>query len=180
MRSLHTIYRLFTAPLKPIIFYYVILVKTHIFPSYTWPSRSVLARLHMLFTTCKGIQDRLGFWIPRRGFQIPGTAFQSLVLELGFQSFVGLRVPWVVFRIPWAVFCIPKPRWFGFHKQKFPAFRNLDYLVHGAMLYEVYFVPIYTACHQRDTANSKRKITVEKFALIGNERIKTTQINSYG
>ena len=107
MRSLHTIYRLFTAPLKPIIFYYVILVKTHIFPSYTWPSRSVLARLHMLFTTCKGIQDRLGFWIPRRGFQIPGTGFQSLVLELGFQSFVGLRVPWVVFRIPWAVFCIP-------------------------------------------------------------------------
>ena len=38
---------------------------------------------------------------------------------------------------------------------------------------------LYTACHQRDTANSKRKITVEKFAE-GNERIKTTQINSYG
>ena len=46
MRSLHTIYRLFTALLKPIILYHVILVKTHILPSYTRPSRSVLARLH--------------------------------------------------------------------------------------------------------------------------------------
>ena len=29
----------------------------------------------------KGIQDSLGFWIPRRGFQIPGTGFQSLSVE---------------------------------------------------------------------------------------------------
>ena len=36
----------------------------------------------------KGIQDNLGFWIPRRGFRITGTGFQ----------------------IPWAVFPIPKPR----------------------------------------------------------------------
>ena len=28
--------------------------------------------------TCKGIQDSLGFWIPRRGFRIPGTGFQTV------------------------------------------------------------------------------------------------------
>lgn len=34
---------------------------------------------------------------------------------------------------------------------------------------------LYTACHQRDEANGRRKITVEKFTLIGigNEQIKT-------
>ena len=32
----------------------------------------------------KGIQDSLGFWIPRRGFLIPGTGFQYLSVELGF------------------------------------------------------------------------------------------------
>ena len=164
MRSLYTIHTLFTALLKPIIFYYVTLVKTHIFPSYTRPSLSVLARLHMLFATYKGIQDRLGFWIPHRGFQIPGTGFQFLSLELGLQSLVGFRIPWVVFRIP-------KPRWFGFHKQNFPAFRNLDYLVQLGRCYmkSTLYQFLYTACYQRDTANGKRKITVEKFTLIGNE-----------
>ena len=34
-------------------------------------------------TPCKGIQDSLGFWIPHRGFRIPGTGFQSLSVELG-------------------------------------------------------------------------------------------------
>ena len=33
---------------------------------------------------CKGTQDSLGFWIPRREFRIPGTGFQSLSMELGF------------------------------------------------------------------------------------------------
>ena len=28
------------------------------------------------FAPCKGIQDTLGFWIPRRGFRIPFTGFQ--------------------------------------------------------------------------------------------------------
>ena len=33
---------------------------------------------------CNGIQeDSLGFWIPYHGFQIPGTGFQSLSVELG-------------------------------------------------------------------------------------------------
>ena len=34
------------------------------------------------FAPWKGIQDSLGFWIPRRGVRIPGTAFQSLPVEL--------------------------------------------------------------------------------------------------
>ena len=105
MRSLHTIYRLFTALLKPIILYHVILVKNHIFPSYTRSSRSVLARLHMLFALCTGIQDRLGFWIPRGAFQIPGTGFQSL--------FFGTWIPIVsciqdsLSYIPDSLSCIP-------------------------------------------------------------------------
>ena len=35
------------------------------------------------FTACKGFQNSLGFWIPRLGFRIPGTRFQSLSVELG-------------------------------------------------------------------------------------------------
>ena len=35
-------------------------------------------------TPYKGIQDSLGFWIPHRGFRIPGTGFQYLSVELGF------------------------------------------------------------------------------------------------
>ena len=52
---------------------------------------------------CKGIQDTFRFWIPRRGFQIPGTRFWILSqwdLDSGFQSLKGFRIPWVVFRIP--------------------------------------------------------------------------------
>ena len=30
----------------------------------------------------RGIQDSLGFWIPRREFQIPGTGFQSLQFKV--------------------------------------------------------------------------------------------------
>ena len=47
-----------------------------------------------------GIQDSLGFWIPRQGFRIPGTRFQPLSAELGFQSLVRFRILSAVFRIP--------------------------------------------------------------------------------
>ena len=30
----------------------------------------------------RGIQDSLGFWIPRRGFQVPGPGFQSLQFKV--------------------------------------------------------------------------------------------------
>ena len=81
------------------------------------PGWSIFIGLH-LFTSCKGIQDRLGFWIPRCGFQIPGTGFQSLSVELGFW------IP-IVSEIPDSMSCIPdsKTRDSGFHKQNFPGFR---------------------------------------------------------
>ena len=54
------------------------------------------------FGTCKGIQDSLGFWIPRNGFRIPGTGFRirsQWNFDSGFQSFVGLRIPWDVYSV---------------------------------------------------------------------------------
>ena len=41
----------------------------------------------------KGIQRSLAFWIPRRGFQIQSTGFQSLPADLGFwfQIFIQIR-----------------------------------------------------------------------------------------
>ena len=40
--------------------------------------------------TCRGIQDSIGFWIPRRGFRIPGARFQILC-QWNLDS--GLRIP---------------------------------------------------------------------------------------
>ena len=66
-----------------------------------------------LFAPRKGIQDSLGFWIPRRGFRIPGTGFQSLPAERGFW------IP-IVSGIPDSLSCIPysKAPDYRFHKQK--------------------------------------------------------------
>ena len=80
-----------------------------------------------MISPCKGIQDRLGFWIPRRGFWIPDTEFfvtgtwipdPNLSLDSGFLE-LSTR--------------IPKPRipdstskcslYSGFHKQKFIRFQ---------------------------------------------------------
>jgi len=50
-----------------------------------------------------GIQDSIGFWIPRRGFRIPGAGFQILCqwnLDSGFQ------IP-IVRGIPDSLSCIP-------------------------------------------------------------------------
>ena len=48
---------------------------------------------------CNGIQDSLGFWIPRGGFWILSTGFHTLSVELGF------RIP-VVSGIPNSLTCI--------------------------------------------------------------------------
>ena len=53
----------------------------------------------------EGIQNSLGFWIPRCGFRILGPGFRILCqwnLDSEFQALV-------VFRILWTVFWIPKP-----------------------------------------------------------------------
>ena len=51
------------------------------------------------FASCKGIQDSLGFWIPHRGFRIPGTGFQYLSVEL------EIWIP-ILGRIPDSLSCI--------------------------------------------------------------------------
>ena len=46
-----------------------------------------------LIAPCKGIQDSLGFWIPRRGRPIPGTGFQlQWKLASGFQSLMAFPI----------------------------------------------------------------------------------------
>ena len=71
-----------------------------LFPRLEHFNSDVANTLH-LFTSCKlEIQDSLGFWIPRSGFQIPGTVFQYLSVELGFWT------P-IVSGIPDSMSCIP-------------------------------------------------------------------------
>ena len=64
------------------------------------------------FCPYKGIQDSLGSWIPYRGFQTPGTGFQSLSVELWL---------WIaiVSGIPDFLSCITGSKVYdsGFHKQ---------------------------------------------------------------
>ena len=67
-----------------------------------------------------GIKDSLGFWIPLRGFRIPGTGFQSSF----FQSVeLGFWIP-VVSGIPDSLNCIPvpKPRIMNSTSKIFPDF----------------------------------------------------------
>ena len=68
----------------------------------------------------KRIQDNLGFWIPLRGFRIPGTGFLSVELRFWIPIVSG---------IPDSLSCIPdsKAQDYGFHKQKFLGFRNPDF-----------------------------------------------------
>ena len=79
-----------------------------------------------LVAPCKVIQQILGFWIPRRGFQIPATGFQSFSVKLGF---------WIpVFSgIADSFGCIPdsKAQDSGSHEQTFPCFLNPDSLSSG-------------------------------------------------
>ena len=57
-----------------------------------------------------GIQDSLGFWIPRCGFQIPGTGFQSLSVEPRDYDLFSLGRTWIP---------DSKTQDSGIHKQKF-------------------------------------------------------------
>ena len=71
------------------------------------------------WTVPKGIQGTLRFWIPRLGFRIPGTGFQSLLVKLGFW------IP-IVSGIPESLSCISNSiaQDSGFNKQKFLGFQN--------------------------------------------------------
>ena len=69
------------------------------------------------------VKDSLGFWIPRHGFQIPGTGFRSLLVKFGFLIPISNRVLY-------PLSCIPdsKAQDSRFHKKKFPGFWNPDFL----------------------------------------------------
>jgi len=69
------------------------------------------------------LKDSLGFWIPRPGFQIPGTGFLFLLVKFGFW------IP-IFSRVLYSLSCIPdfKAQDSGFHKKKFPGFLNPDCL----------------------------------------------------
>ena len=83
-----------------------------------------------------GIQDSLGFWILLHAFWIPGTAFQSFPVELGFKI---LFLSGIL-----TVFCIPKPsipdsisKIFldsGVYRQIFSRFRNPDTFTGGEVV----------------------------------------------
>ena len=85
--------------------------------------RLTLSNLTELIEVARSVRSSLksGFWIPRFGFQIPGPGFQYLSVELKF------LIP-IVSGIPDSLNCIPKTQDSGFHKQKFPGFRNPDSL----------------------------------------------------
>ena len=63
------------------------------------------------FFPCKKIQDSLEFWTSRRGFRIPGTEFQSLLVKLRFWIPIVIGIP------------DSKFQGFGFHWQNFPECR---------------------------------------------------------
>ena len=82
------------------------------------------------FTSCKGIQDSVGFRIPRRGFRIPGAGFQSLSVKL------GSRIPIVTGILDsLSCFCISKSRVPDFTSKNFPdSFTWGDVLQIGIMM----------------------------------------------
>ena len=70
------------------------------------------------YSPCKGIQDGLGFWIPRRGFWI--SRWQISVFVGG--TWIQIAI---VGGIPNSLICIPdsKAQDMGFHKKIFPRFQ---------------------------------------------------------
>ena len=87
--------------------------------------------MKVCFAPCKGIQGSLGFWIPRRGFRIPGAGFQSLSVEVGF---------WIsiVSGISDSLSCISDskaPENSGFRKHNFLRLRIQDSPTWGEIVY---------------------------------------------
>ena len=92
------------------------------------------------FRPWNGINDSLGFWILRCGFWIPGY-FNLLSVEPRFWVSID---SWVSDSLS----CIPdsKAQDFGFHKQKFPGFRNSDSLALGEKFSRNFSLVM---CHKR-------------------------------
>ena len=70
--------------------------------------------------------------IELRGFQIPGAKFRSFSVELEFKIPIFSEIPHSSSRIPDTKAVIPDPTKkilpdFGFHKKKFPSFRDPNF-----------------------------------------------------
>ena len=88
-----------------------------------------------IFALCKGIQDSLRFWIPRRGFRISGTEFQSFSVEIGFRNPIVSGIPNSLSFFPDSTSKIFLDS--GFCKQKFLRFSNPDSVTKGHYFYNL-------------------------------------------
>ena len=61
--------------------------------------------IQLTIAPCNRVQNSLGFWIPRRGFLIPGTGFQSFSLARGFWILIVGGIPESVSSAPAKRFC---------------------------------------------------------------------------
>ena len=93
------------------------------------------------FALCKEIQDSLGFWIPRRGFRILVTGFQSLSMELRFRILIFCAIP------------DSKTQHSGVHSpRKFLGFRDPDSLTWGETFFCSINVHTIAAGHVSENA----------------------------
>ena len=95
------------------------------------------------FALCKFVQDSLGFWIPRCGFQIPNTCRRFRILcqrnlDSGFKIVGG-----ILDSLGWIADAVKAPD-FGFHAKKCPVLRNPHSLANGEILIYSNF------CYQRE------------------------------
>ena len=81
-----------------------------------------LGRFHSLLQMIELSQDSPGFWIPRRGFRIPGSLSEKLGFWIPIFSGIQVSLSWIP---------DSKAQDFGFRKQKSPLFRNPDSLARG-------------------------------------------------
>ena len=120
---------------------------------------------------CKGIQDSLGFWIPRCGFRIPGTWFLYLSVEHGFWILI-------ISGIANSLSCNPDSKteiqkqnflWFRIPQAKFPGFRNPDSLAWGKPVHDVKWVRIVVAYHEyyKDLYGDSNQPTTAELNLAG-------------
>ena len=91
-----------------------------------------LGRFHSLLQMIELSQDSPGFWIPRRGFRIPGSLSEKLGFWIPIFSGIQVSLSWIPdskaqdFGFRKQIFQDS-----GFHKQKLPLFRNPDSLARG-------------------------------------------------
>ena len=82
---------------------------------------------------CRGIEDRIAFWILPRRFRVAGAEFRSLSVELEFKVPISSGISHFSSCIPDTKAVFPDPTNkihpdFGFNKQNFPSFRDPNFL----------------------------------------------------